>query len=95
MKIYLITQDLVHGYDTYDSAVVSAESEEDAKNIHPSECVTHIKDGMWMGTFTKGGEYEYTSRNWVSASNLDQVKVQYIGESKRGRGLILSSFNAG
>jgi len=35
MNIYLIDQDVVYGYDTYDSAVVAAESEEEARNIHP------------------------------------------------------------
>ena len=44
MKMYLISQTLVEGYDTYDSAVVSAESPEDARTIHPSGFTTHIKN---------------------------------------------------
>jgi hypothetical protein len=36
MNIYLISQTKNNGYDTYDSAVVVAESEEDAKSIHPN-----------------------------------------------------------
>lgn len=35
MKIWLISSS-VSGYDTYDSAVVVAETEELARNIHPS-----------------------------------------------------------
>lgn len=35
MNIYLISQDHVNGYDTFDSAVVIAASEEDARRIHP------------------------------------------------------------
>lgn len=35
MDIYLITQSVATGCDTYDSAVVAAESEEAARNTHP------------------------------------------------------------
>lgn len=35
MKLWLISQTENDGYDTYDSAVVAAESEEDARSIHP------------------------------------------------------------
>lgn len=34
MKLYLITQDINRDYDTYDSFVVCAKDEEDAKIIH-------------------------------------------------------------
>lgn len=36
MKLYLLTQDVNNDYDTYDSAVVVAANEEEARNIHPS-----------------------------------------------------------
>jgi len=35
MKLWRISQDVVDGYDTYDSAVVAAETEAAAKTIHP------------------------------------------------------------
>lgn len=35
MKLYLIQQDINAGYDTYDSAVVCAESREVAQKMHP------------------------------------------------------------
>lgn len=35
MKLYYISQDVNGGYDTYDAAVVAAETEEEAKKIHP------------------------------------------------------------
>jgi hypothetical protein len=35
MNIYRITQDEHRGYDTYDSAIVVAESENEAKKITP------------------------------------------------------------
>ena len=62
MKLFLITApDDFGGWDTYDSAVVSAKSAADAKKINPSEFVT----------------------------------AEYLGETKRDRGVILASFNAG
>ena len=36
MNLYLITQDQNRGYDTYESAVVAAETEEQAKSINPA-----------------------------------------------------------
>ena len=35
MKLYIISQSVNRWYDTYDSAVVAAESEDDARDIHP------------------------------------------------------------
>ena len=35
MNLYLISQNRNNGYDTYDSAVVAAESEEKARMIRP------------------------------------------------------------
>ena len=36
MNIYLLTQDERRGYDTYDSCVVFADSEDEALQIHPN-----------------------------------------------------------
>lgn len=36
-NLYLILQHINNGYDTYDSAVVAAHSEEAAKHIHPRQ----------------------------------------------------------
>ena len=35
MNIYLLSQDINNGYDTYDSMVVYANTEEEARNMHP------------------------------------------------------------
>jgi hypothetical protein len=35
MNLYLISQDVNTDYDTYDAAVVAAETEEEARNISP------------------------------------------------------------
>ena len=35
MNLYLVSQNIITGYDKYDSMIVSAESVADARNIHP------------------------------------------------------------
>jgi len=99
MNLYLISQDKNSDYDTYDSAVVAAKSHTDARNIHPSSFVTHITDGVWMGTYSgganTGSEYETGEHEWLLYSDIDQVKVEYLGKTKKNRGVILASFNAG
>ena len=84
MKLFRISQDKNNDYDTYDSAVVCAETEEQARFIHPRY---QIDDKEWNG---KVDVYD----SWVDAEN---VKVEYIGEAKEGmvKGVICASFNAG
>ena len=96
MNIYLISQDKNNGYDTYDSAVVFAESEEEARLIHPGG--EKLVDGSW---------YEYPSpdkpwrtRIWPGSwcEFPSDVSVQLLGvasDPEEGPGVILGSFNAG
>jgi len=44
MKLYKIWQEINKGYDTYDSAVVCAESEEEARKIPPDD-ISYLE--MW------------------------------------------------
>jgi len=83
MKIYHISQCENTDYDTYSDAVVCAESEDEARNMHPMdgrplECFMHSED-MY---------------GWTKKEN---VQVNYIGEAKEGlkKGLIISSYHAG
>lgn len=46
MNIYLIEQDVNNDYDTYDSAVVVADNEKAARNMHPYDQDNKI-GGMW------------------------------------------------
>lgn len=101
MNIYLLSQDIVNGWDTYDSCVVVAENEIDARATHPSEHITHHRNGKWMGTYTGGdnigGEYENESCSWVSFVDVSRVDVKLIGVASDHikKGVICSSFNAG
>jgi len=67
----------------------------DARNIHPSQFVTHITNNQWNGTYSKGGEYENESSDWVEYSQIHRINVEYLGETDKERGVILASFNAG
>ena len=82
MNIYKIEQDTNVKYDTYDSAVVIAESESKAKYIHPTKCKKYYRPMDW--------KYE-----WCKPS---QVTVTYIGiadPSFTKPCVIVSSYNAG
>ncbi len=87
MNIYLIIQKEVSGYDTYDSAVVCAESEEEAKKIHPRGIrYNAMEDGLFMDTI---GEW---------ASHVDYVNAELIGKADAKfteSCLLLASYNAG
>lgn len=83
MKLWLISQRANGGYDTYDSAVVAAETEEDAKATHP--------DGRRFDpTCPRGWQGLYGT--WANPSD---VAAEYIGETDREAGVICASFNAG
>ena len=81
MKVYLLEQNAVVGYDTYDSAVVAATSSKEARNIHP------------MGYNVKD-EDTWETDCWCTPS---KVKVTYLGKAKNTlkKGMICTSFNAG
>ena len=99
MNLYLLTQNINNSYDTYKSIVVSAHNEDDARDIHPDEDITHITEGKWMGSYSYGGEYidceEYMGEGgglWVGKySNIGCIKVKFLGETTEPRGLILAS----
>jgi len=80
MNIYRISQDGNTRYDTYDSAVVVAENEEDARSIHP--------DG---GEFDPNEGWP----TWCKQKEDVKVEYMGIADKSLKRGVILSSFNAG
>jgi hypothetical protein len=92
MFIYLIepTAKSRHGgYDTFDSAVVIAESRQAAALIHPQSIWgTHTSTEIWNQKSAYG--------TWVNSPN--DVDVTYIGRATSTQELgtvICASFNAG
>lgn len=80
MNIYKISQSENNRWDTYDSAVVIANNEEEARNTHPDQ-----EDG-------KFGAYSFNT--W--ASSPDKVRVEFIGVTDiEEPQVVVASFNAG
>lgn len=93
MKLWLISQNENHNYDTFDSAVVAAETELEAQQICPSEYYVSGQDGMFHFQYNNGRLGEASNCN--SWCNWHQVKVEYLGETDCKAGVICASFNAG
>lgn len=93
LYVYLIWQTEVCGYDTFDSAVVIAESEDAARDIHPSEFTANYSVAVNAENDYERWDYQYAS--W--ASHPDHVVVELIGEATPGidRVVVCASFNAG
>ena len=77
--LYLISQNSTRGYDTYDSCVVCAESEEAARMINP--------DGEWTRTYRRS--------SWCSTPDQVTVQCLGSAKPSLELGIVLSSFNAG
>lgn len=80
LRLWLLTGTST-GYDTYDTILVAAETEEEAKQILPAPTYSWGTSGLTE----------------VWAKSPDKVKAEYIGVAVAGveAGVILSSFNAG
>jgi len=79
MKLYLISQTVNNCYDTYDSAVVRANTPDEARMIHPG-------GSPWDG---KGREYGlWCNSKDVNVECIGESKHKIIG-------VVLTSFNAG
>ena len=97
MNIYLVTQSINTGFDTYDSMVVVAETEQEARETCPNEFTTHHHDGSWYGTLARGGEYKRDGDEWVPFNEIHKLKVTLIGVAtpEMEKGVVVASFNAG
>lgn len=89
MNLYKISQDVNNDWDTYDSAVVVAESAEAAKKIIPA----------YHGGRLDDDDYDDSIYDWAKP---EDVKVEFIGladeaylDSLDGRTTVVSSYNAG
>lgn len=90
MKIWILYQDSNQNGDHYDSCIVVAATEDDARAMYP-----HTKphyywfDNSWRYSFN-GTEYVDDGAEWVRP---DEVVVEYLGESyKTEPEVILSSY---
>ena len=79
MNLYLLTQKLLTKYDVYDSCVVAAEDEYNARYIHP--------DGGMIG------KDRYPT--WVDEPFYVRVELIGTAKEGTEEGVIIGSFNAG
>ena len=81
MNVYLLTQNKVTGYDTYDSMVVVAATEEAARKMDP-------RGG---NVFTN----DWICEAWPN--NSDDVVCLFVGvaDDSMSSGVLCASFNAG
>jgi hypothetical protein len=93
MKLWKIERQDEGGYDTFDMAVVAAETEQDARYTSPNGYQVWLTEAGWVREKTMKAD-SYSSRDWTSP---DRVSVTLIGEAVEGteRGVIVASFNAG
>ena len=92
MNLYLLSQNESKGWDTYDCAIVAAESEEEARKICPSGRY-EWRDG-WCYNYLPTRRY-CPRDDW--ANDIANISVKLIGvaDPTVSRGVILASFNAG
>lgn len=81
----MLTQNDNNGYDTYDSCIVCAKNEKEARTISP-------EGGIFVETAGKKG-FHWTS--WAkSASAITCEEIGTANETQK-KGVVLASFNAG
>ena len=92
MNIYLITRSDEGGYDTYDSAVVVAETEEAARLIHPGGYVR--ENGKWLKDYFTGVKIGDPD-TWIAPEKvLVTLLGTVVGKTMVGD-VICASYNAG
>lgn len=91
MNLYHVTQYVNRGFDTYDAAVVAAESEEEARKIHPSGYTWDDVQEAWVDRQMDRMEI---SGSWA---HPDRVYVELLGTAVHGTeaGVVLASFREG
>ena len=88
MNLYRISQDLVSGFDTYDSAVVAATDEDAARRIHPyNECGVEVTDLDW-------GKISIYDDSWCGGPEYVMVERIGVADEKIKQSVICKSFNA-
>lgn len=80
MNIYLITQDAVREYDIYDSAVVGAETELEARMVHPGG--GSLRDDQYF-------------KAWPSNPKDVRAELIGVAFDGQLRGVVCASYNAG
>lgn len=94
LNLYHLSQSVETGWDTYDSAVVVAATEEGARSTHPNG-FARWEDGGWVRHTVHGRERHRSGGDWPE--QVTDVRVLLIGTATPDmvRGVVCASFNAG
>ncbi len=90
MNLYLISQTENEDYDTYDSCVVCAANESEARQMSPG---TNIHSANFVETINVG--WDKPNDRWCSSPSLVTVKFIGVAAPDVTPGFICCSFNAG
>jgi len=95
LKLWLISQSKNNNWDTYDSAVVAAETEEDARHTYPDNWSDSLKTwngSKWLRHLEDGRILDQHSSTWTTP---DHVSVEFLADGYQGdAGTVCASFNA-
>jgi hypothetical protein len=93
MQIWKIERKDRGGYDTFDSAVVIAETEQEARFTSPNGYQVWLPESGWVRESTMNRD-AFDDRTWTSPDNVTATE---IGRAHPGseRRVIVASFNAG
>lgn len=94
MQLWLISQKDTTGYDITISAVVAAESEEEAQKTCPSGYFIAIEDGKWARNYEPGAGKEDDRYDWPLWTS---VEVELLGTAVEGTqaGVINAKYRPG
>lgn len=98
-KLWLVNRTDRIGYDEYDSMVVAADTELEARTYHPNgHVIARMEDGFWK-LFWNNRDSNLHGKPYCCYSGwgaIDELTVEYLGTTDRDiKGVVLASFNAG
>ena len=95
-KLWKVSRTDRIGYDDYDSMIVAADTQLEARTYHPNGWANARMIGgywRWFAKLADGSEINYDTWGW---GEIDELAVEYLGTTDRDiKGVILASFNAG
>jgi len=92
--LYLLSQDINDGYDTYDSCIVCATSRGDALKIDPSGYYKYHDDN-WYFQYSDKTEKIEENDEWCNPKNVNITLVGIADEKVKLNSVVCASFNAG
>jgi hypothetical protein len=99
-KLWLVSRTDRIGYDAYDSCVVAADTEEEARYTYPINHVKYQEVAGWLRLVYDYGPDHHLTGNFANRGgewgDPKTLVIEYLGTTDRDiKGVVLASFNAG